>query len=219
MADDRNRRGRVQDGSPKPPEGIQIGANWKFIGTILLFVAIYIALSTSTALPYRFFPSDDRSFLSPGYAHLPFYQLSLYCIYLIYEVFQDQSVSYQTALVMHCALSNSLTITIIAIMLYQFTGSFLTSFLACIVFATSSWHSVYYFMASYASFSAMLTLLSVKLLHTATRADRGFVFLVALFGIVGGLLFLSSSSPLLVIFLQCLTLFFLYVRYPKGRGF
>jgi hypothetical protein len=175
-------------------------------GRRLALVAIAVACALGAAAwaiasPYRWFPSDDASYLAEraAWAHRPLFLGSLSLLQLGWSRFSDSA----SWLLAHTLLSYVVVITTLALLAGRaFDDRPGAAIAAAVVFGTAAWPVTYLFFGCQAPMAAALTIGSFAISYEASRAEsprRAARLFVVSGAVAGALQGVTASAPVEVL--------------------
>ncbi len=175
-----------------------------FIFLTLTCMAAWLYL----ALPYRPFPSDDdyfRSFIDePGMVNTALMIVRSHHPVLL------ASLKLTHSLLLHAVISNSVLLFLVSLIVFSLTGNVFVTAVSALLYGLSIWPAVYYFLYSYAPFSAMLLYLSLYFILKAYLGPSLSARQLIWAGIFSGLAFWSSPSAVVMLAVYFLILAYLF---------
>lgn len=197
---------------------------WFWIVCLGLFIA-YVSAWFAISFPYRWFPSDDTSYIlfpNPDFIYMIPKLTYLYIVQVTAQIVTELNAAWEPSThLLIDTVANGVTLVLIVRMVYRYSRSWVATGVSVVLFALASWPATYYFIASYAPLGAMLTTwvfglilaASGDLPHTSGAARAQY----QLAGFLSALLLTSTTSGLLGIWC-CVTSMVLFLRGPNGRA-
>ncbi len=191
---------------------IKFESNSKFWMILLLSAFGYFVAWYILTYPYRLFPTDDNWFLAVLTKKVElgtdeiYHPVFFYFMFLIKTIWDFLSNDIRSVFLIAALLCNTVTLAILATIIYRLSGKYTLSIIAIVLWAFSAWPANYYFWGSYTTISTMIFMLSFYLLlesylYYNNNLSKSFSLLILSSILAGFYAWSTASSPPVILVL------------------